>query len=143
MTRGECPRCGKMVGLTLDFPRRLRRHRFAGDVCRGTMETLVDPETKFGAVYNREMRQHTERISAERGLDPNVFNAEVFFAASAAYRDAHANDPTLRQRQEAARAQQAPRPSRALTTEERAYLLELLRRQNDPLAASIVGKLGL
>ncbi len=146
--RGECGRCGKMVRLTLEAHPRLQRHRFAGAECSGSYQLPVDPETKFGAQHTREMREITEAICAERGLDPLVFNAEVFFEASRQYRERHKNDPTYRQRQEAAKARGekwvAPAASPAdkrLNRAELAYLIERLAGVNDPLGAAALAKL--
>lgn len=102
----------------------------------------------FGYWHNLEMREFTERICQERGLDPNEFNSDVFFEACRRRENRHKYDLTLRQRQERDREHgeawtgRKHRPEEMpLTPEEIAYLIERLAGVNDPTGASALAKL--
>lgn len=110
---------------------------------RGLHYVPLPDNRRFGYEHATFMQDLHERLCAARGLDPALFHSDVYFDASWAYTEIARRKPNLRERQQIARAQRPeppPRPDNRLTEEEIAYLSELLGRQNDPLAASIAGK---
>ena len=97
---------------------------------------------KFGYKVAQEKAAIREELIAE-GYDPDDF-APLYFATESRYVERHKNDPTLRQRQEAARAAAPPRPALTtlvLTDEERDHLRDLFEGANHPLSVAIRDKL--
>lgn len=88
----------------------------------------------FGAETLEEKDVIRQRLLAEGHPDKHP---DLYFAVERAFVAAHADDPTMRERQEwhaFARAMKAPRPKRRyFTTAELDYLLERLEGVNDPL----------
>jgi hypothetical protein len=98
-------------------------------------------QRSFGWEHEEETRRHRERLVAE-GFKPG--SAELHFAVVKAYEDAHANDLTLRQRQQARKSDRIdPRAPEEfpLTEEEIAYLAERLEGVNDPVGSAALAKL--
>lgn len=104
----------------------------------------ADDRTRFGYEYNQEMERHARQVSAEMGVDPERFNAEVFFEASKRIDREHLGKPRFRERQEWYNfrdSMRAPKPRPSLTAEEIAYLIDRLHGINDPVGVRLRGKL--
>jgi len=149
----ECTRCGREIsGYRADDEQLYPvRHGPRGSPCKGVRIPAFASndarvlKRKFGYDHMVEMRA----IEAQLSHLPEI---ERYFAAIKEYQRRHANDPTYRERIEAARARgekwvspaktTTSRPSPpSLTADEIGYLLERLVGVNDPLGASAAAKL--
>lgn len=157
MPRGECsvdcPVCKRTVtGYQKGGQLYAYRHGFQWP-CKGSNKPaqptrLVNEKSSFGYWHNREREEFTRMVCLPLGLDPAVFNSDVYFEVNRRMGNRHKYDLSLRQRQERDREhgekwivpQPAPQDPNKLTAEEAAYLAELLSRQNDPMAMAVATK---
>ncbi|MGX7874419.1 hypothetical protein ACVDG5_018155 [Mesorhizobium sp. ORM6] len=98
----------------------------------------IPDHLRFGYEHRVECDAHRERLIAE-GMKPG--SIELFFAVSAAYVEAHKNDPSFRERQAAWREKNTTQLVNVLTVEEIDYLVERLHGANDPIGISATEKL--
>ncbi len=123
-------------------------HRYeltkAGEI-EADQRGYTPPYLKFGYAYLKEKDAIRKRLVASGMTDL----AELHFAVEAAFTEAHKNDSTLRERQEAKRLKERekwlkeeakkPRPPEAIlfTVEELERLVEHFEHANDPVSAAI------
>lgn len=151
MSKGECNVCSKIVTLK-ETPGGLvlRKHKFAGLDCSGSNKPQKDFTKKFGYAYAMEIQRIEHNLRLERGIADTGFNSEIHFDAIKVYQENHKNDPSYRERQEAARnrGEKWVTPIESKTTsnfslekEEIEYLLEKLAGVNNPIGLQILSKL--
>lgn len=139
--RGECQRCSRMFHV--NAAGLIRRHGSVngGPPCPGSGLAPRDVSTKFGYQHAMQRRQLEEEV---RAAYPDWDQGRVYLEAARLHPIRFPPGPSLREKQQAKRAQRPTNSGRrlsAFTAEELAYLVGRLQFQNDPIAQDILDKL--